>query len=68
MPYTTPWMPGILSPRFAWSVSLNGMRMAEPISGPHSVPTPPNKATMSACADVSMPNTLSGVTTSCTTA
>ena len=38
--------------------------MAVPISGPQTVPTPPNSTTVSACAEVSMPNTASGVTTS----
>ena len=36
--------------------------------GPQNVPTPPNSVTISACAEVSAPNTLSGVTTSRMTA
>ena len=42
--------------------------MSEPTTGPHTVATPPNKVTISACAEVSTPNTVSGVTTSSTTA
>ncbi len=42
--------------------------MSDPITGPHTVATPPNSVTMSACAEVSMPNTVTGVTISRTTA
>jgi hypothetical protein len=42
--------------------------MAEPITAPQTVPTPPNMVTTSACAETSMPNTDTGVTTSSTTA
>ena len=42
--------------------------MAEPITGPQTVPTPPNSVTISACAEVSIPKTVGGVTTSSTTA
>ena len=42
--------------------------MTEPMTGPQMVPTPPNRVTVSACADTSMPNTETGVTTSSTTA
>jgi hypothetical protein len=42
--------------------------MAAPITGPHTVPTPPNSVTVSAWAETSMPNTDTGVTTSSTTA
>ncbi len=38
------------------------------MTGPQTVPTPPNIATVSACADTSMPNTDCGVTTSSTCA
>jgi ABC-type branched-subunit amino acid transport system permease subunit len=34
------------------------------ITGPQKVPTPPNSVTISACAEVIMPNTVGGVTTS----
>ncbi len=68
MPKTTPWMPGRMSPSSACKVSLTGIRIAAPITGPHSVPTPPNSVTISACEEVRMPKTLSGVTTSSTTA
>ncbi len=67
-PYTTPWMPGRMWPSSACSVSASGMRIAEPMIGPQNVPTPPNSATISACAEVSTPNTVSGVTTSRMTA
>ena len=68
IPYTTPWMPGMTLPSRACSTSLNGTSTSAPITGPHTVPTPPNIATISACADTSMPNTAGGVTTSSTTA
>ena len=68
MPYTTPWMPGMTLPSCACRNSLSGTSTTAPITGPHSVPTPPNMATISACADTSMPNTAGGVTTSSTTA
>ena len=42
--------------------------MAAPMIGPHTVPTPPNIVTVSACAETSIPNTEAGVTTSSTTA
>ena len=66
-PYTTPWMPGNIAPSSAFSPSANGTSTAAPITGPHRLPTPPNSARISACAETSMPNTLSGVTTSMTT-
>ena len=67
-PYTTPWMPGRMWPSSACSVSASGIRIAAPITGPQKIPTPPNSATISACAEVSAPNTVGGVTTSSTTA
>ena len=45
----------------------SGIRIAAPTTGPHTVPTPPNSVTISACAEVSMPNTVGGVTISSTT-
>ena len=44
------------------------MRITAPITGPQRVPLPPNSVTMSAWAEASTPKTLSGVTTSSTTA
>ena len=67
-PNTTPWMPGILLPSSACRISASGIRMIEPITGPQTVATPPNSVTISACAEVSMPNTVGGVTMSSTTA
>ena len=64
----TPLMPGRRAPKCACSISLSGIRIAEPITGPHTVPTPPNMVTVSACAETSMPKTETGVTTSRTTA
>lgn len=63
-PYTTPWMPGRMWPSSACSVSASGIKMAEPITGPQKIPTPPNRATISACAETSAPKTVCGVTTS----
>src|SRR5207244_3999655 len=60
-PNTTPWMPGTTSPSSACRSSPNGTRTTAPITGPHSVPTPPNIATINACADTSLPNTAGGV-------
>ena len=62
------WMPGMIWPSSACRISAVGIRIAAPITGPHTVPTPPNRVTVSACADTSMPNTDTGVTTSSTTA
>ncbi len=42
--------------------------MAAPITGPHTEATPPKSVTTTACADTSMPNTESGVTTTSTRA
>ena len=67
-PYTTPWIPGISLPSRAWSSSDSGTSTTAPITGPHTVPTPPNIATISACDDTSIPKTACGVTTSSTTA
>ena len=67
-PKTTPWIPGITCPSLAWRASATGIRIDEPITGPHRVPTPPNSVTTRAWAEVSMPNTVGGVTTSSTTA
>ena len=67
-PKMTPWMPGRHEPASALSVSASGIRITLPITGPQTVPTPPNIATVNACADTSMPNTDCGVTTSSTTA
>ena len=66
-PKITPWMPGMRAPASALSISASGIRITAPITGPQTVPTPPNIATVSACADTSMPNTDCGVTTSSTT-
>ena len=52
------------APSSAFSPSASGTSTAAPITGPHRLPTPPNSARISACAETSMPNTLSGVTTS----
>ena len=61
-------MPGSVAPYCAVRNSAIGTSTAAPISGPHSVPTPPNRQTISAWADVNMPNTAAGVTSSSTTA
>ena len=61
-------MPGSFEPSSECRISATGIRMAEPITAPHTVPTPPNMVTTSACAETSMPNTDTGVTTSSTTA
>ena len=61
-------MPGSTEPSSACNVSATGIRIAAPITGPQTVPMPPNIVTTSACADTSMPNTDTGVTTSSTTA
>ena len=63
-----PWMPGIRWPSSACSTSLSGTSTAAPITGPHSVPAPPNNDRIIAWADVTSPNTLEGVTTSRITA
>ena len=49
-------------------ISASGTRMAAPITGPQTEATPPNSVTTTACAETSMPNTESGVTTSSTQA
>jgi hypothetical protein len=46
----------------ASSVSLIGTMMAEPMSGPHLLPTPPTRQTTSVCTITSTPKTASGVT------
>ena len=61
-PKTTPWIPGSTLPSFACRISPTGMSITEPITGPHTVPIPPNNVTTSACAEVIMPNTVGGVT------
>ena len=63
-PYTTPWMPGTMWPSSPCKISDNGTSTAAPITGPQKVPTPPNRAMISACADTSMPNMECGVTMS----
>ncbi len=67
-PKITPWMPGKRAPNSACSVSASGIRIIAPITGPQTVPTPPNIVTVRAWAETSMPNTETGVTTSRTTA
>ena len=68
MPSTTPWMPGSLSPSSEWRTSVSGTSTDAPITGPQAEPTPPNSVMIKACAEVSIPNTDCGVTTSSTTA
>ena len=63
-----PGCPGSGRRASAFRISASGIRIAAPITGPQTVPTPPNIATISACAETSMPNTDCGVTTSSTTA
>ena len=43
-------MPGMILPSSACRVSARGISTAAPISGPQTVPTPPNIATVSAWA------------------
>jgi hypothetical protein len=62
-PYTTPWIPGRRSPTVLSRISLTGIMIAAPITGPHRVPTPPTRQTTSVCTITSTPNTASGVTT-----
>ena len=67
-PYTTPWMPGMMLPSWAFSDSASGTRTAAPITGPQIEATPPNSVTTTGWAETSRPNTESGVTTSSTQA
>ena len=55
-------------PSSACRISASGISITEPITGPHTVPMPPNSVTISACAEVSIPNTVGGVTMRRTTA
>ena len=55
-------------PSSACSTSESGTSTAAPITGPQSVPAPPNSVTIIACAEATSPKTLSGVTTSRMTA
>ena len=55
-------MPGSRSPTVASSISLSGTMSAEPMIGPHLLPTPPTRQTTSVCTITSTPNTASGVT------
>ena len=61
-PYTTPWMPGRRSPTVVSRISLMGIMMAAPMSGPQSVPAPPTRHTVRVCTMTITPNTASGVT------
>ena len=67
-PYTTPWIPGRRLPSSAWRISPSGTRITAPSTGPATVAMPPNRVTISGCAEASIPNTVGGVTMSSTTA
>src|SRR4029453_6392514 len=53
-------MPASRSPTVLSRISLTGIMIAAPITGPQSVPTPPTRHTTSVCTITRTPKTASG--------